>query len=155
MHWWNWWHVQYSVRPTATLSVRAANDIMLRRWCSVSLQHALSASGPVQCFYSGTKPIMQCRGHAHTLMRETRKDTFFSGVDDSAAAAAAALHYQPNTRVNYCFLYVCSAVLLTHVLWTQTPSGFLILVISSGNISYLVKANYLSGSNKLLLNSAY
>lgn len=92
----------------------------------VSPQRFLPASGPVRFFYSGTKPIMHCRGHAHTLRREIRKDTFFSGVDDSAAAA---LHSQPNARVNSCFLYACIAVCFGPGLLDSDPCWFFILAI--------------------------
>ena len=70
--------------------------------CSVLFEH----QGLSSIFYSGTQPVMHCHGHAHTPMRETRKDTFFffCSVDDSAAAPS------PTSGVNACFLCACRAV---------------------------------------------
>lgn len=69
---------------------------------------SLSASGSVQCFSFGTKPIMHCRGHAHTLMRVTRKDTYFCNVVDSAGGLHTAAP-KPTLRLSLVFLCAPSA----------------------------------------------
>lgn len=58
----------------------------------------------VQCFCSGTKPIMHCHGRAHTPMRETRTDTFFLQRRRLSGSS------QPKAGVSSCFPCACSAV---------------------------------------------
>lgn len=121
----------------------AVSDIMVWLWCCVSLQHALRASGPVQRFYSGTKPVMHCHGHAHTPMRETRKDTFFFHQRRRLSSSST----QPNVGVSACFLCACRAVCFD-LDALDSCWFFFILAIWSGNISHLVTANYLAGSRR-------
>lgn len=83
--------------------------LQLILWCSTDALSPCSMLSQHQGLSSSTKPIMHCRGHAHTLMRETRKDKFFCRVDDLATALHRAAT-QLNMRVNSCSLCARSAL---------------------------------------------
>lgn len=136
----------------------AVSDIMVWLWCCVSLQHALRASGPVQRFYSGTKPVMHCHGHAHTPMRETRKDTFFFLQRRRLSSSST----QPNVGVSACFLCACRAVCFdldaldscwfffhfSHLIGEYVPSG-------DGKLPSWQQKKQQEAAEELLLNSTY
>ena len=105
--------------------------------CSVLFEH----QGLSSIFYSGTQPVMHCHGHAHTPMRETRKDTFFffCSVDDSAAAPS------PTSGVNACFLCACRAVCFD--LNALDPCCF--FVVFFFHFSHLIEEYFPSGDGKL------
>lgn len=134
--WSNWWHQPVHSQCKCSDSYYGCDGDALFP-CSTLFQHEGQSSG--------TKLIMHRHGHAHTLMHETRKDTFFL----------------QRTRLGSSTTYLWGLCLASHVLAMQDAltlviqdsksCWFFILAIRSGTVSHLVKVK--DGSRKQAKNN--